>query len=459
MVDSIKEPTVGQIFKYLAEQPKQMKGIDTSDAFEREGQAVGGILERNIYVGEAVAMGSLLKNTQRLDNIYTEGFYRYILNGYHHLHATNLYTISNIDVLNALEGIPSDFNVQIFKETNLNDVYYMIQTRNESIIIFSGRINIESLFRTVSTVRPPLNQIYVLTKDAVFPGSEYDRFLLMVCSVLKNYTSLFLISNVMPYELKMMGFFSVWKENDVSVSYDLPITRTQLIALFLGLKSRHILFGQCLNSAMTIDKFEVYLRNRLLPSCFLWRRVVNSIGDKSEDYYIVILMDGGMKQGVYRAKQLTLKHGVKQMLFDRTIVYRQLDYKNTINRLSQHIYIFLDRQIIFFTNAAIFNVDKRADPAIIIGQTMRGFRPNKIKGAFLDVIGETVSSGEVLFEYGNVQLCKLRGREMTIFTFVQKNDERFSLRDFLFTYIKNLDISRVKDHIVLESIFTLYKLV
>lgn len=421
----------------------------------------------------------------------------YFTKKYKYMYKLPFYCLSSIVILHKLiQSLHSRINSSVslnsgisitieYHEYNvINDIFYNLKTHSNVIdsidlIIFAGRINMQSL---VSAKYPNelLKQIYILTDVAI----EQNYLLSTIYNELL-FTSGFLFSEIMPYDLNKCKINSVSEYSYINAENKLDIS--DLIYKFGKKYQNNILFQITLpknsfdillsvkdhNNQTILNKIFIYWTSMgYIPSFLISRKIINVSLSKQDIeniytngilYYNNIVYyyqltgfqcchEYFLPTTVYLPKAFTINPNVIQLIF---------------NRLTQTIFYSEEYKSILFSNMSSIN-------GPIINNTLEFLNLNKITTT-IDIdnfLREITSNTNLSFkkqkticEYNDILLTELQfSVNLTLYLFASRNMDAvlfdiFNIVDnMILKLIKQDNLRDKKKAVIMFNLLNIYEL-
>lgn len=446
MFSTLQQPTVGELFDYLSSIRDDVKFLDIP--------SYDLISSRDFLYENLLLTTSKQINSPLVDDIYTESFHTFVLNGFKYLHASPIFTISNLDLFSAFNQLGGKFQISCKKVFIVNDVYYLMTTKDTSCIVFLSHMNIKSLYRTNHTL-VPINELYFLTKHAIGLDKKQDILIDTICMSIDNQKSiLYITHNRMPFEIFPIEFVSSQME---VLTLQSKFTLAQLSLEIKLRNTANVLFGQSINDTLSIDELDRFIVNRYIPHCFVWRKITNAMCVKESEKLLLILTLAEGKVVVFY--KLTINNfkvppPIKQTFLPKATLLKE-KFKPLIQRLTQNIYYIPSIKAIFTTNYSILNIYQDASKKVV--GNLNVIERDYIVNLFKQTFDEDLQSEKRLFHQHDVTLTKLNFKNVNIITICSSSRTPVNITSFLRTYITSLQLHN-NNHLVINTLLTLFNI-
>lgn len=452
MYTSIQSPALDELFDYLNKIPDEIiyAAIPSYDL----------ISSRNfLYTNLMLSPSKQLSvHHNHVDDIYTETFYPFVLEGYKYLHATPVFTIANLDVFTAVAQMGGKLKLTCQKLFSFNDVYYKLEAGDTSCILFSSHYNIRSLYRTTHKVIP-LNQLYILTRELISTdNSKLSQLVDAVCLVMNNdlLSVLCITHDTLPYHLFRMEFVASQVE---VANLATKITPKRIEKDIADMRYKNVIFGQSLSKTLDVDDLDSFVKMRYIPDCFVWRRIQSATGTMGKDKLLMILtLMGGTIVVYYKLTIHNFKcpREITSSFLPNAVLFNiSLSQASLIRRVSQAIYYIPSISCVFVTNHSIFNNCPTFD-ATYIKDTIKSDDRNQIMHVISTALNDPFEEYVTLFADRGVTLTKIKFKSFHIITFCSLASANLDVTRFLNKYISSLTLPGIKNGSMIENLFTLF---
>lgn len=463
----LTEPSLESVLKYLSNAdpfimskfPAEL--VKAPSSYNMDEYPILSSYEFDVDEFKRRSYGSFVKEGGRFANFYIEPFVKYFRLGYKHLHVLPVFCLGNVDMLHDIvEDISAKYKVQYKKEFVRNSIFYRLTSvaKETTLYLFTTHMNMNNYLRTVETRPPPLNQLYVLTKTAISRDSLLEKFILDVFKEVVKMETRVYISSFVPYELFEFPFVKSQNMNDKRNQFKDRYTFQEITTQFINSEHRTILFGQCVNSKMTLAEFDFLLRHRRLPTCIIWRHITN-VDVKNDNNVgkvcLVVTFNDGTLLAKYSIiygeanlpKQLTDVNYLPKSILVEGI----LNYPNVLRIIPRVLYIeSLSTTII--TESPLWITDQIMNVEKYCKANQMTTPVNIIVDMLCDMFKLTFINRISLYTNNNVTIYKIIFNKLQIYTFASPSvATSFNLYEFLFNFINSINTVDVKNYSLLDD--------
>lgn len=452
MYSTIQSPTLDDLFEYI-------NSTDDALVFSKLPEYEFVPCQNFIYTNLNLKTSKQLSvYPMQVDDFYTESFYNFVLSGYHYLHATPIFTIANIDLIQSLTQLSGKLPVRVKREYIDNDVYYKISDNNgNSCILFLSHYNIRSLYRTTHE-SAPINQLYILTQTPL--DLIESKLIKTIClSIDTDTASLkYITHDRIPYHLFRIDFISHSMTVEISGSrLSLGILNEEL----LRRKYTNVILGQSILESVTTAEISALIRYHYLPDCFVWRKIHCAYGTQKKDKLLLILtLDKGMTyiyinlivDNFRVPKEIAMSHLPEAVHFDIGA-----DNRIIMARVTQTIYYIPTIKCVFASDKSILNCCENVQVNLPVDEIQANTEDTLIS-AFSEALQETHLSTTKLFEHKGISLIKINFSNIQIITFTSLSDINVDVTQLLNNYISAHTPRGKKNTLMINNLFTLFNI-
>lgn len=406
----------------------------------------------------------------RTRDIYIEPFSFYVRKGFNYLHALPCYCLSSIDILSPLLLKLGRYikDIKCKKFFIKNSIFVEVTLKVQSLVIqfylFTSQYNTQHYLRTTCKNIPPLHQIYVLSKESFDKDHPIANVLSVIdLNLVEEKKGIYKLASI-PYELIPFEFEQLKKvSNTVSLT---PHVIGDIIMTIQRQNHMTVIFGQCVNDKLEMKEFEHHLSERYLASCFVWREITNAYftnPDKSKILLIVTFQKGTVLAEYsitcHADDRTVIPEQIKRSYIPKSILLKKKNPIQHFSRVFHNVLFYSPLAATLITSKCILH-EGRTMSMKDFGQHFQQANNEKtLINAIEKNFHETFKETRVLYssEHSSVSFVKLKFTNINIYAFTTKNEnsEEISLYDYLYNYLKKINLQLVEKGDLIDDLFCL----
>lgn len=407
----------------------------------------------------AMAVGDVYSQ----ENIIVEPFIDMVrVNNYEYIYPLPFYCLETINVLDSLFAFASSkINIHTSYTSIYNEIFYEVEENENGakFAFFSAVPNMDTYVRRRTARKlPPYRQLYMCTTN------KYSFY-----ETLKYFLKQFLDSTfleyrkVQPYELIEINHTGTEvREFEYTDPY---FTQIQLSNKIKNEKYKHILLGQCIDKQVTHDMFIHWLQNRRLMSTCSWRSTLNQSGSAMTNKFTMLCTLNAGKQLLHY--DLTTSTNIENV-FKRfvtsylplIIVLDQMPNSNTtIERIFQQICYIQSLQTTLITNYTLWPSKTISNVRLFRDYDQKTVNVDTIEQIFEENYNMIKLNHVVVYETNGITLHCINFDSIQIYSFSSDaGSVVFSLFDFLYSFLHEIKLKKLKNHSLLDNLLFLFDL-
>lgn len=315
-------PTLSSVYEYLEKEP-----------FIIENQnMILNTANQSYYVD--FELSEYMKLIEGMNgDVYVDPFASFLKRGYTRLVATTIYTLSpTCSFWEQMIIMSQQLGLECKRITIVNDVFIEI---GDSVIFFTSYANTKSFLRTACKSPPPLLQVYMFLKLSDFKYEQIGSAVIETLAIGGGESNIVIV-NREPFEVDRLE----------CIKSSIILNGSQLkqnVVQQTMKQSEHriIYYGQCFNKDITSNDLITLVKNKRIPKCCVWKRVILDGETEPDKILLLIVFNESTLMSTFSLlvqKNSAIPKCIRHSIIGNSILFRH-DIRD-VDRIFPRLYIY-----------------------------------------------------------------------------------------------------------------------